>query len=327
MKKLLIFSLMLLSSILVACTPMNSGEFEYVSITHVVTKTIDAETTERVTVVEQFKVNPKIVAVFALEVVDILDYVGLDEVGIELLGLPKQNLPSFLTEYEKDKYPNVGTLFEINKDAMDLLMPDLIIIGGRSAALYDSLKLEYPNADVLDVSNSNPYTLANQKAVFENLGKIFPNVKDKLDEKMNQFESEIIELKTKAQGKDALFLLVNGSALSVFGSGSRYRTLYEDFGFEPSDPDVGVVADHGNTVTVEYVSQVNPSYIFLMDRGVATGSSGSTDQVLNNQLIKETTAGINGNIYLLTPEVWYILPGGITSTEIMISDISAALSD
>ena len=26
---------------------------------------------------------------------------------------------------------------------MDLLMPDLIIIGGRSAALYDSLKLEY----------------------------------------------------------------------------------------------------------------------------------------------------------------------------------------
>ena len=39
--------------------------------------------------------NPKIVAVFALEVVDILDYVGLDEVGIELLGLPKQNLPSF----------------------------------------------------------------------------------------------------------------------------------------------------------------------------------------------------------------------------------------
>lgn len=326
MKKLLIFSLTIIFLSLSACTPMENQEFEKVSITHMVTKTIDAETTQRMSVTEEFKVNPKIVAVFALEVVDIFDYVGLEEAGIELLGLPKQNLPSFLSKYSSETYPNVGTLFEVNKDALDLLIPDLIIIGGRSATLYDSLKKDYPYADILDVSNSNPYSLDNQKKVFENLGKIFPNIKDSLNNKMDEFETNINELKIKASGKDALFLLVNGTALSVFGAGSRYGTLYEDFGFDPSDPSIGVTAAHGNTVTVEYVSQVNPTYIFLMDRGVATGASGSTDQVLNNQLIKETTAGINGNIYLLTPEVWYILPGGITSTEVMISDITAALN-
>src|SRR5690606_40506781 len=99
-----------------------------------------------------------------------------------------------------------------------------------------------------------------------------------------------------------------------------------DLGFEPTDPNVGVTESHGNIVSYEYVSAQNPSYIFLMDRGVATGGSAATDQVVNNALIKETNAGKDGNIIILNAYAWYITAGGVTSTQAMIQDIKQSLS-
>src|SRR5690606_17803394 len=100
-----------------------------------------------------------------------------------------------------------------------------------------------------------------------------------------------------------------------------YGVLYSEFGFTPSDPNVGLTTEHGQIVSYEYVSDINPEIIFLMDRGLATGSTGSTNQVIQNGLIQNTDAGKNENIYLLDPQAWYILPGGITSTLQMIEDI------
>ncbi len=323
MKKILITLLILTTIILTGCTPVNGENYETVEITHTVTKTVNqnGETkTERVEVTQSFRVNPKVVATMTLEIVDIMDVIGQNEMGIQILGLPKSNLPSFLNEYQDDQYPNIGTLFEINKDAMDLLMPELIIIGGRSSVLYETLKTDYPNADVLDVSNSN-FLFSTQAKVFNNLGLIFPSIKTTLNQYLTQFESDLTEINELTDGKEALFLLVNGDDISVFGDNSRYGVLYSEFGFTPSDPNVGLTTEHGQIVSYEYVSDINPEVIFLMDRGLATGSTGSTNQVIQNGLIQNTDAGKNENIYLLDPQAWYILPGGITSTLQMIEDI------
>ena len=40
--------------------------------------------------------------------------------------------------------------------------------------------------------------------------------------------------------------------------------------------------------------------------------------------MKQTTAGKDGKVITLTPDVWYLSGGGIESTELMIKDVLKA---
>ena len=327
MKKIIYIMLTLsIVLIVVGCgsnLPTQSGET--VTITQTVSvqvgKNSDNEPIyEKQTVTSTVHTNPKVVVTFALEIADILSVVGLEKAGITYFGLPKANLPESIYQFASDKYPNTGTLFEPNYDTLDLMMPDLIIIGGRSSSLYSSLKTNYPNTDILDVSNTT-FTFERQKEVFTNLGLIFPEIKVDLEAQQAKITQNFETVRNKVDGHNALFLQVNGDQISVFGVGSRYGVLYSEFNFVASDPDLKTLEAHGNIVSFEYVSEVNPQIIFLMDRSAAVGSSGAIDQIINNALIQNTDAGKNDDIYILDPMSWYILPGGINSALQMIEDI------
>jgi len=326
MRKIFLTLLTLNLIFLAACSfDFQNGDFEKVSITHQVSKKIGEDKDgkiiyERVNVTETFKVNPKVVAVFTLEVADIFLQTDLENYDFSLLGIAKSNLPPVLDEFKKDKYPNIGTLFEPNYDTLDLMLPDLIIIGGRSASLYETLKEKYPMADILDVSNTN-YSFSIQKEVFHNIGLIFPNAKDILNQKILEFEEKILEINLKANGLNTLFISINEGQLSVFGLNSRYHTVFSDFGFSAADPNQETFNSHGNSVTFEYISAVNPDVILFMDRGAAIGTSGSIIEIINNPLILNTNAGKNSKIVVLDSYAWYILPGGLSSTETMIKDL------
>ncbi len=299
-------------------------------ITHTVSKqngvnNLNEPTYQSVVETIEVCVEPKVVVSFALEVAEIFNTLGLSKTGITHFGLPKSNLPEMVSVYNESKYTNVGTLFVPNYDALDLMMPDMIFIGGRSSNLYETLKQRYPNTDIVDVSNSN-FSFDKQTKVFENLGKIFYSLKSELNTYIDEFNFSVTAIKQKSTGKDALFLLVNDDNLSVFGSGSRYGVIYNEFGFNPSDPGAQTLESHGNIVSFEYVSAVNPSIIFLLDRSQALGSSGAIDLIMNNQLIKNTKAGQVNAIYILNADSWYILPGGIESTLQMIEDIEQVFS-
>lgn len=59
--------------------------------------------------------------------------------GIDIIGLPKSNLPAVFAKYNDEKYENVGTLFEPNFEKIYGLRPDLIIISQRQAEVYKEL--------------------------------------------------------------------------------------------------------------------------------------------------------------------------------------------
>lgn len=327
MKKIIYIMLTLsIVLIVVGCsTNLPTQDGETVTITQTVSVEIGKDSEgepiyEKQTVTSTVRKNPKVVVTFALEIADILSVVGLEKAGITYFGLPKANLPESIRQFASNKYPNTGTLFEPNYDTLDLMMPDLIIIGGRSSSLYSSFKSEYPNTDILDVSNTT-FTFERQKEVFTNLGLIFPEIKVDLEAQQAKITQNFETVRNKVDGHNALFLQVNGDQISVFGVGSRYGVLYSDFNFVASDPDLKTLEAHGNIVSFEYVSEINPQIIFLMDRSAAVGSSGAIDQIINNALIQNTDAGKNNDIYILDPMSWYILPGGINSSLQMIEDI------
>lgn len=62
-----------------------------------------------------------------------------------------------------------------------------------------------------------------------------------------------------------LVVLSNGGKVSAFGPGSRFGMVHEVFGVKPADENVEV-AQHGQNVSFEYIVDLDPDYLFVIDR-------------------------------------------------------------
>lgn len=286
-----------------------------VTVTH--TPTVNGVKTE---VTETFKTNPARVATFNFGVLDMIDTIGLDLFDIVDLGLPKASVPLALNDYSDTQYINVGTLFDPDYTALDFFNPDLIILDGRSASLYDTMKERYPEADVLDATLTT-YNYDVQEAVANNLALIFPSASEAIEDNLEEISQGIAAIYEVASEHEALFVLSSGDSLTVYGDIGRYNALYNDFGFKPAVDGISTEASHGQPITKEYLTQHDPEIIFIMDRAAAIGETSGFQSFLNDPLVKTLTAYKNNNIYALDAQAWYTITGGFSSTKQMIKDV------
>lgn len=280
--------------------------------------------TEEVTVKHELgetkvKKNPEKVVVFDFGTLD-----TLDKLGVEVTGLPKQSIPKYLSKYEDDKYENVGSLKEPDFEKVNELSPDLIIISGRQAELYDQFAeiapTVYLGVDPADFMNSF-------KKNTTTLGEIFGK-EDEVKTELAKVEEEISKLKDQASKEDkkALVVLANEGKVSAYGPGSRFGLIHDVFGVAPVDENLEV-STHGQSISFEYIVEKNPDYLFVVDRGavVAEGGGSSAKQVIENDLVKNTKAYKNDNIVYLDPGYWYLSGGGLESVSEMVKEVQAAL--
>lgn len=311
--------------------------YQTITLTHTVSKfdKMDGENEiyKRVEVSEEFYINPKKVITFSLGVADTFNYLGLNTLGIEVFGLPKdgQPLPEMLKNFNDKKYYDVGTLFEPDFNIIELINPDLIILDGRSAKHYTKIKEKYPYINVLDASLTT-YNVDDQEKVFENLGKIFPIIKAGLEELVITFKEKFIEISNETNKYRAMFLQLNGDNLSVgIGKNGRYGLLFNEFGFNESDPNGNKLIENSHGASsidsIEYINEVNPDVIFLMDRNIITESHSSDETFLKEAALKNVNAIKNNYVYHLQPEAWYTITGGANTTLIMINDIMNFIID
>ncbi len=261
--------------------------------------------------------NPERVVVFDYATLD-----SLDSMGIEVIGLPKSNVPDFLDKFKDDKYENIGTLFEPDFEKIYELNPDVIFISGRQAEVYEDLEeiapTVYFDVDGVDYMGSVENNL-------ETLGEIF-NKQDVVQEELGKISEKMDELNEKvtAGGKNALIVMANDGSISAYGEGSRFGIVHADFGFVPVDKNIEV-ANHGNSITFEYILEKNPDYILVIDRAAVAGGSVSAKQLFDNDILKQTEAYENGNIIYLSSHEWYVASGGINGTMTMIEDVLSGL--
>ena len=242
--------------------------------------------------------------------------------GVEILGLPKNNIPEYLSKFNDDKYEDVGTLFEPDFEKIYELDPDVIFISARQSEVYEELNEIAPTV-FFQVDGSN--YLESVKNNMKILGQIF-NKEQFIEEELANISSEIekVNKEVKGRGVNALVVMANDGSISAYGEGSRFGIIHKEFGFTPVDPNIEV-ANHGQAITFEYILEKNPDYIFVIDRAATTGGNITAEQVFDNDLIKETEAYRNGRIVYLTSQIWYVASGGLQGTNVMIEDIQQAL--
>lgn len=260
--------------------------------------------------------SPKNVAVLDLAVLDVMDALGLKE---HVAGIPKSSSVSYLKSYtEEETIADMGSVKEVDMEALNSIQPDLIIIGGRLAAEYENLSKIAPTV-LVKVDHAKGYMESFTKNV-EQLAQIFEKTEE-AQALLAGFETRIETLKTAANGSSAVVSLVTSGSVNTLGSGSRCSLITNEIGFTNLATDVETT--HGDTASFELLLEKNPEYIFVLDRDTAINAEGATlaKDVIENELVKKTTAYEKGNIVYLTPDVWYLSEGGITATDQMLQDI------
>lgn len=262
--------------------------------------------------------NPAKVIVFDLGVLDTLDKLGIDVVGVA----QSSNIPSYLEKYTSDEYENIGSLKEPDFDKISEIDPDLIIISGRQATVYDELTKLGPT---IHLGVDDDRYMDSFKENMEVIGEIFGK-EDVVKEELAKIDQSIEDLKAIVEDRDekALIILANDDKISAYGPKSRFGLIHDVFGIPAVDEGIEE-STHGSNVTFEYVMEQNPDLLYVVDRSAAVGDEPAAKKIVENKLVENTTAFKNDQITYLNPEIWYLSGGGLVSVAEMINEIATSL--
>lgn len=259
---------------------------------------------------------PAKVATYDLSALDTLDAIGV-KVGATI---DKQYGIDYLENAAKGAKV-VGEIKNPNLEALNNYQPDLVIVGGRTAGKYDEVKKVFANT--IDMTLDNNQLFADGLQRLDDYGKLFNKTAeaDAIKAKLNQL---IDDTKALAQQKGTgLILLVTGNKISAYGPQSRLGWIHSVLDIKEADKNIEV-ARHGQPVSFEYISKLNPDWLFVLDRGAAIGREGdSAATVLDNPLVNEVTAWKKGQIVYFSAAA-YLAPGGVRQIESDVSTIKAA---
>jgi iron complex transport system substrate-binding protein len=257
------------------------------------------------------------------------DIASLDTIGAlggEIAGAPLDSVPDYLQEHLADDAFNAGTLFEADLVEIEAQQPDLIVVANRSAALYEDLSEIAPT---VDLSLRGSYT-ENLERTTTFIGEVL-GAEDEAAAALEEIGAGIEEARAATADAGAgLGLMVSGGELSALapagadavGPAVRGGLIYDVFGVEPAVEDVEA-ATHGEPVSFEFLLETDPDTLWVVDRDAATGEEGAqpAQAVLDNDIVAQTTAAEDDRIVYLDPMAWYIVFGGLDSTQIMIDDV------
>lgn len=271
----------------------------------------------------------------------VLDYSILENfyaLDIPVAGVTN-TVPDYLAEYRGDKYAKLGTLMKPDIQAIKEMKPDLIISGGRQSDYYDSLTTIAPtivfafdNDNFWKSFESNILTIASLYGK-EGLAKT------KLD--LLQKKIEKVKERTKSDENKALFVLHVNDRFSPNGPKSRFGFGYDVLGLQASyNAPASMNAPRrqrtaaGSETTPSQISerpqlpspaQINPDYLFIIDRGTAIqGSTPVLEELLTDE-IKATKAYKNNKAFVLPGSIWYLAGSGLISVDKKITDIGTML--
>lgn len=274
--------------------------------------------------------DPARIAVLDMPALDILDALDL---GDRIVGSAKVTI-EYLTDYNPDdsngKIANLGSVKTADLEQVAACAPDVIFIGGRLSGSYDALleiaPVVYLAVDygkgVVESTKSNAMTIA---SIF---GKT-----DEVEAMFNGFEPRITALKNVLDGKNVLLSMYNNNALSVMATESQLNFMVNELGGVDAGVSVAgdVKAAHGTDAGWETIVDLDPEYMFVLDRSTATGAADEgvmgAREVIENDLIKEMDVYKNGKIvyFINHANVWYTSTGGVQALDTMIADLEGAL--
>ena len=274
--------------------------------------------------------DPQRIAILDMPALDIVDALGLGE---RIVGSAQVTI-EYLTDYNPDDSAgaimNLGTVKTADLEKVAACEPDIIFIGGRLSSIYADLEAIAPvvylavdyEKGIVESTRQNAKTIAS----------IF-GLEERVDAMFEGFQPRIDALNAVLKGRDILLAMYNNNAMSIMDTQSQLNILAAELGGNNLGETVGETekATHGEDASWETIINLNPEYIFVLDRSTATGAADEgilgAQEVIENELIRELDCYKEGKIiYLIRhANVWYTSTGGVQALDTMLSDLETAL--
>jgi len=260
---------------------------------------------------------PEKIAVFDIGILD-----TLDAIGVAPEGVVNRIYVTYLDDIAEQAEP-VGTLFEPDVEALHAMQPDLIIVGPRTSTKVDMLQKIAPTIDMSIWGDNYLEQTTGRLSAF---GRIFDR-QEEADALRSKLETLVAETREVVDGKGtALIIMTNGPKISAYGKNSRFGWLHSDLGIPPAKEDIED-SRHGEVVSFEYVHEINPDWLIVIDRAAAIGQDGEhAKQTLENALISNTSAWKNDHVIYLDPAKAYVAMGGVQATTDLVKSIRDAFA-
>src|SRR5690606_34836650 len=125
-----------------------------------------------------------------------------------------------------------------------------------------------------------------------------------------------------------LVLLTSGGEITAYSINSRFGFVHDVFGVAPATGELGdTESRHGEAVSFEFIREANPDLLYVVDRDAAIGEEGkSAEEILDNALVKKTSAWKNDKVSYVDAEAWYIVVGGLTSLGTLIDEVEKSIA-
>ncbi len=248
----------------------------------------------------------------------------LSALGIAVAGVPSSNAPTYLADQIPADAIQIGSLFEPDFEGIAAAEADVYFVAARSASAFETSKDIVPT---IDLSVDNADIVEGVKANMIKLGEIF-DMQDHAAALNDELDAKLAEVTAAAQGKgNALVLVTNAGKLGVYGPDSRVSWIYNNVGM-PSALESVADGDHGgDAVSFEFLLEVNPDWVFVVDRDAGTGeNAGSAEALLDNELFNQTTAAKEGQIVYLDPQASYISMHGYQGVMLLLDQVLEGLN-
>ncbi len=263
------------------------------------------------------KKNPETIVSYDVAAIETIEYLG----GT-LAGVPELSQSDVFQSTDAEV---VGSLFEPDYETVNALAPDLIIVAGRSAAAYPDLSKIAPTIDV----SFGDGMMESFSQITTTLGAIL-GAEEEAASAISEVEDRVASLQEIApDAGTGIVVMVSGGSVTALAPGNaragRGSLIYEVIGIKPPIEDLET-ATHGEPISFEFLLEHNPDWLFVIDRDVATGGEGQpAAEVLDNDIIHETTAWQNDQVVYLNSFDWYIISGAsVPSFNRMLDEMDAA---
>lgn len=254
----------------------------------------------------------------------------LDQLGVPVMGMPKDFIPHFLDKYkDAPEVQDTGAIVQPNVERVHAARPDLILITSLQAKHYQELSEIAPTIHFdVDYRDSQVKHIEVIKEHLLTLGRIFGK-EDLARQKVTELDAKVEEARRITQDRPdkALVVLHNNGAFSSFGVQSRYGFVFNALGVKPASPTVETGL-HGQPVSSEFIQQANPDVIYIVDRtAVMERRPALNAETLGNPLLRQTNAWKNGRVIFADAEAWYITAASPSSVKLVIDDVIRGYRD
>lgn len=255
----------------------------------------------------------------------------LTDLGVEVDAVPDTigQLPADLEQYAGDDVAKVGDIFEPDYEAIEALDPDLVIVGSRSGTPEVVAEMEKFAPAVIDMTVGPEDPADNFPSTEERvlqLGDIFDK-RDEAQATMEDLATQMQDLQDEITAADesAMFVQVSDGTIGAYGPGSRFGTIFTDFGYLGTEAPLDAEGSHGEEISQEFFVEYNPDVLFVLDRAKAIGEDQKPAlDILDNELVNSIPAAKDDRIVEVDGFSWYLAPSAPTSIQTMIDDVKAS---